>query len=163
MRGPAQDDPAPIDVVVASVAHAALLATLHDGAILPAWDTAAFATLLARPGVAGWVARLDKEPAGLLLARSVAGEAEILTLAVRPSARRRGVARALLATMFQALAAQRIGRVVLEVAEANEAARALYLAYGFAPVGRRAAYYGGAAGSDALLLARHVADIEAGG
>ncbi|MEX2295884.1 MAG: GNAT family N-acetyltransferase [Dongiaceae bacterium] len=142
-----------IAVAVASPAHAALFAALHEKAILPAWDTSSFATLLAQPGVAGWIATHAAEPVGLLLARMAGGEAEILTLAVDVECRRRGVARALLATLFEAIATQNVGRIFLEVAESNYAARALYAAHGFLPVGRRAAYYGATPGSDALVLA----------
>jgi ribosomal-protein-alanine N-acetyltransferase len=113
--------------------------------------------LLAHPGVAGWIASLDGEPAGLLLVRCADAEAEILTHAVRPASRRRGIARALLATMLDTVAAQDAARIFLEVAETNAAARALYSAHGFAAVGRRPAYYGSGVGSDALVLARDVA------
>ncbi|MEX0808447.1 MAG: GNAT family N-acetyltransferase [Dongiaceae bacterium] len=142
-----------IAMVITSPAHAPLFAALHEQAIEPAWDAASFATLLAQPGVAGWIATSEGEPVGLLLARMAGGEAEILTLAVVPAHRRRGVARALLATLFDAIAVENVPRVFLEVAESNDAARALYATHGFVPVGRRAAYYGAAAGSDALMLA----------
>jgi ribosomal-protein-alanine N-acetyltransferase len=146
-----------IDVAAAALPHAALLAALHRDAIDPAWRESEFASLLAQPGVAGWIASLDDKPAGLLLVRCGGGESEILTLAVRPASRRRGIARALLTTMFEMLATQNIARIFLEVAETNAAARALYSAQGFAPVGRRPAYYGPDAGSDALVLARELA------
>ena len=146
-----------IDVAAAALPHAALLAALHRDAIDPAWREAEFAALLVQPGVAGWIASLDDAPAGLLLVRCASGEAEILTLAVRPASRRRGIAQALLATMFDTLATQNIARIFLEVANKNAAARALYSANGFAAVGRRPAYYGPGAGSDALVLARDLA------
>jgi ribosomal-protein-alanine N-acetyltransferase len=146
-----------IELEAAAPPHAALLATLHREAIDPPWHEIEFATLLAHPGVAGWIASLDGEPAGLLLVRCADAEAEILTLAVRPASRRRGIARALLATMLDTVAAQDAARIFLEVAETNAAARALYSAHGFAAVGRRPAYYGSGAGSDALVLARDMA------
>jgi ribosomal-protein-alanine N-acetyltransferase len=146
-----------VELVTAAPPHAALLAALHREAIDPAWHETEFATLLARPGVAGWIASLDGEPAGLLLVRCAGAEAEILTLAVRPASRRRGIARALLTTMLDTVATQDAVRIFLEVAEANAAARALYSAHGFAPVGRRPSYYGSGAGSDALVLARDMA------
>jgi len=45
---------------------------------------------------------------------------------------------------------------VLEVAIDNEPAIALYMEFGFQPVGRRPGYYAGAGGGrvDALILAR---------
>jgi ribosomal-protein-alanine N-acetyltransferase len=46
----------------------------------------------------------------------------------------------------------------LEVAEDNAAGQALYLALGFAEIGRRPAYYGkpGLARKDALLMSRNL-------
>lgn len=64
-------------------------------------------------------------------------EAEILNLAVHPSARRRGVARALLRALLETLD----GEVFLEVRASNLAAIALYESLGFSPVGTRSGYY----------------------
>ncbi|MDP9097265.1 MAG: GNAT family N-acetyltransferase [Pseudomonadota bacterium] len=87
---------------------------------------------------------------GFILARSVADEAEILTLAVDPAAQRGGIGRALLTHAVDAAASRGAGAMFLEVAETNEAARALYAACGFREVGRRQRYYAG--GIDALVL-----------
>ena len=82
-------------------------------------------------------------------------EAEVITLAVRPSARRRGLARALTTRAVARAASAGATRVFLEVAEDNAAARALYEALGFGEVGSRPRYYARRDGSrvDALLLA----------
>ncbi len=93
---------------------------------------------------------------GFLLALVVAGEAEIVTLCVAPDARRRGVARALLADLESLARAARSSRLVLEVAADNRPALRLYESCGFTPIGRRAGYYrrGDAAPADAVMLAR---------
>jgi [ribosomal protein S18]-alanine N-acetyltransferase len=93
--------------------------------------------------------------AGFILCRLIAGEAEVLTLAVRPAARRRGIARALLEAAL-VLAQPTAETMFLEVAADNPAAVALYEGAGFETVGRRAGYYGRAsAGSvDALVMRR---------
>jgi ribosomal-protein-alanine N-acetyltransferase len=93
---------------------------------------------------------------GLILMRAIAGEAEVLTLAVEPSHRRRGVARALLRAGLTQAAASGAEEVFLEVAADNVAALALYRAEGFREAGHRGGYYrrpGGAA-VDALVLRR---------
>ena len=116
-----------------------------------AWGAAEFAGLLASPG-----AILLGDARAVLLLRVVASEAEVLTLATDPAHRRRGLARALLAA-FEARAMDAGAvRAVLEVAEDNEAARALYEGAGYAAVGRRPAYYArtGAPAAAALVLAR---------
>jgi ribosomal-protein-alanine N-acetyltransferase len=129
--------------------RAALLADIHATAFPPAeaWDEGAIATLLAMPGTAALLLGRD----GMAMLRVAADEAEILTLAVRPESRRRGAGRALLAAALEAAAAAGAARMLLEVAEDNAAARALYAAAGFGPVGRRPRYYPD--GRDALVLA----------
>lgn len=133
---------------------APLLAALHAVSFPPAeaWGEAAFARLLALPGAAGLLAAEGDEPLGFVLARQAADEAEFLTLAVAPAWRRQGVGRRLVEDCLAALARALVGRVFLEVAADNAAARGLYGALGFQPVGRRRDYYG--PGRDALVLAR---------
>jgi ribosomal-protein-alanine N-acetyltransferase len=134
----------------AGPAQAPVLARIHAAAFPPAeaWGAAAIAALLATPGTAA----LLSGRAGMAMLRVAADEAEILTLAVRPAARRRGIGRGLLAATLRVAAEAGAARMLLEVAEANHAARSLYSAAGFAPVGRRPRYYPD--GGDALLLAR---------
>ena len=86
-----------------------------------------------------------------LIARAAGGEAEILTLAVAPAARRQGVGLALVAAA--ARHAQQLGAATmfLEVGVSNGAARALYARSGFREVGKRKAYYA-AEGENALIL-----------
>ena len=79
----------------------------------------------------------------------------MLTLAVGPAHRRRGVGRALLAAA-EAMASTTATAMFLEVATDNAAAIALYEAAGYAAVGRRAGYYArpAGAGADALVMRR---------
>lgn len=133
---------------------AARLASIHAEAFdRPGdspWSEAAFADLLAQAGV------FALETAdGFILMRAVADEAEILTLAVRPAGRRGGQGTRLVGEGVLAAAARGAARVILEVAEDNAAARALYARSGFVEAGRRPGYYAGAEGGrrDALLLA----------
>jgi ribosomal-protein-alanine N-acetyltransferase len=75
---------------------------------------------------------------GFLVARQIApGEREILNLAVEPSERRRGVARALL----RAELGRGKNRWFLEVRESNSCAIRLYANAGFRVTGRRESYY----------------------
>ena len=100
-------------------------------------------------GLAGAFGRIH--PAGgRVLARIAAEEAEILTLAVAPAARRQGLGRALLLAAMEEAARRGAREMFLEVAAANPAARALYAACGFTEVGLRRGYYAG--GGDALIL-----------
>jgi len=138
-------------------AEAAVLAAIHAEAFPPAehWGAEALALMLEAAGGFGTLALggpppFGEEPLGFVLARVAAGEAEILTLAVRPDARRNGVGRALLGAVRDGAAARGASALFLEVAEGNAAARALYREAGAAEVGRRRRYY--ADGADALVL-----------
>lgn len=126
------------------------LAALHALSFPPAeaWGADAMRLMLEMPGAYGLWCPAE----GLVLARAAAGEAEILTLAVAPVARRRGLGAALLAAAMQGAILRGAAEMFLEVAAGNAAALALYAAAGFAEVGRRRRYY--ASGEDALVLRR---------
>jgi len=134
------------------VEAAAVLARLHAAAFpsAEAWGADAIALMLGLSGAFGLLAHEQGEPAGFALGRVAADEAELLTIAVRPEARRRGHARALLGGVAAEAAARGAAALFLEVSEANDSARALYAGLGATQVGRRAGYY--ADGCAALVL-----------
>ncbi|ETX30936.1 GNAT family N-acetyltransferase [Roseivivax isoporae] len=103
-------------------------------------------------------------PGGFLIAQVVIDEAEILALATDPAKQRRGVATALLDRFHADCAARGVARTLLDVAEDNGPARALYHRAGYAETARRRGYYARAEGrrADALLMARAVAREPAG-
>ena len=131
----------------------AALARLHEAAMAldRPWGASEFAGLLAAPGA---ILLGDEDAA--LLGRVAADEAEVMTLATNPACRRQGLARWLLAAFHAEAARRGAARAILEVAEDNAPARALYAGAGYAPVGRRPAYYsrGDAPPVAALVLAR---------
>lgn len=73
----------------------------------------------------------------------IADSAEILTVGVVPSARRRGIARQLLGGLLAEARRRGAVEAFLEVRVDNEAAQSLYVREGFAQVGRRPGYYEG--------------------
>ncbi|MDP1914459.1 ribosomal protein S18-alanine N-acetyltransferase [Brevundimonas sp.] len=133
-----------------AAAKAARLADIHTAAFPAPWDAAAFESLLTQRGVF-----VIEEPEGFILLRAVADEAEILTLAVRPETRRRGLGARLVREGGAAAAGRGATRLFLEVADDNTAALALYARAGFAEAGRRPGYYArpGGGEQDALILA----------
>jgi ribosomal-protein-alanine N-acetyltransferase len=78
---------------------------------------------------------------GLLLARTVAEEGEILNLAVRPDSRCRGIGRRLLAAGLERAAESGARRCWLEVRASNSTALLFYRRLGFAEQYRRPGYY----------------------
>ena len=137
----------PLDLAVAAAVHA--------GCFESAWNEAAMAEILTMPGSFGALALVGDQPVGLVIVLAVTTEAEILTLAVLPKFRCRGMAGRLLAWVADRLSGAGCQRLLLEVAEDNVAARALYGKFGFAQVGRRPSYYRRLAGTAAaMVLAR---------
>ncbi|MBS0559957.1 MAG: GNAT family N-acetyltransferase [Proteobacteria bacterium] len=134
--------------VPATAAHAAALAAIHAAAFPPAeaWGAETMAAQLALPGCFG----LIDARGGMVLARVAADQAEILTIAVAPEARRQGIAAGLLAAATRRAAEMGAAEMFLEVARGNAPAAALYAAAGFRPAGLRRAYYPD--GADALVL-----------
>jgi [ribosomal protein S18]-alanine N-acetyltransferase len=131
-------------VILPPDADTSALARLHAACFAQNWDATALTSLLAGPGTFGF-----HHQDGFVLARTIGGEAEILTLAVTPAARRRGIGRALLEAAIVKARAMGATVLFLEVGADNLAALALYAGLGFAQVGTRKAYY---AGKDAAVL-----------
>lgn len=123
------------------------LAALEQAALPDPWTPAQLAGELAQPITRALLAGDGTQPLGYALGRVVAGEAEVLRVAVHPAHRRQGLGRALLRALHAACAAE---EVFLEVRAGNTAAIALYEAEGYARVGRRPGYY--ADGEDAVVM-----------
>lgn len=133
------------------------LADLHDRAFDRPWTALEFDDLLKSPGAFAVLGEAGEpaEAKGFILCRSIAGEAEILTVAVDPAARRRGWGAALVEVATGIAAETGAEALFLEVAVDNTAAIALYQATGFAKVGVRKGYYPHPDGAkDALVMRR---------
>ena len=121
-----------------------------------AWTASQCAGLLPMPGVWLILAHRAETAIGFALARSVAGEAELLLLAVRRDAQGRGIGKLLLDRFAEEAKDRGATRLHLEVREGNHAL-SLYERAQFRLVGRRRNYYSGKAGQtyDALTLAKN--------
>lgn len=119
------------------------------------WTARLLAEILALPGSFALLAVQGDQPVGFLLGQALFDDCEIHSLGVRPGSRRAGHARRLLEAAAAAAAARGACRLLLEVADSNAAARALYAALGFAETGRRRNYYRRADGTpvDAVTCA----------
>lgn len=116
------------------------IAAIASSAGVGAWSTETVAGTLSLAGCCALLAP-GGEPDGFIIVRTAADEAEIIDLAVRPPARRRGVGRLLVKAAVERAARDGAAAIFLEVAENNVAARKLYESMDFQPVGRRADYY----------------------
>jgi ribosomal-protein-alanine N-acetyltransferase len=117
------------------------------------WTVRDFLELLAIRGASGHLA-VSPEPGidGFILDLIGPEDAEILTIGVAPHARRRGVARALIADLAKRARHRGARRILLEVAADNNAAIALYTSSAFTLLGERPGYYRLPSGkADALI------------
>lgn len=137
----------------ATLANARAMAQVHAQAFDAPWPEPEIAGLIDGLGAFGFLAEAD-EPLGMALCRVAGREAEILTLAVAPQARRRKIASALVLACVEAARAAGAETVFLEAAVDNTAALALYRTLGFSLAGMRRGYYDrGALGrTDAQVL-----------
>jgi len=138
----------------AGPADAQALAALHARSFPRAWSEDEFEALLSQSNVVAHRATVGRALGGFVLSRMVPPEAEILSIAVAPSRRGKGLAGQLLQFHLRRLAALGVAALFLEVGEDNVPAQRLYRCAGFREVGRREAYYSARKGSAALVLRR---------
>ena len=131
---------------------AAAFAKLHAASFRHGWSDGEFERLLLERNTVAHRAMAGRTLQGFILSRLVAGEAEILSVAVASARRGRGIAGALLNLHLRRLAGLGTRAVFLEVDEDNEPARRLYRRAGFQEVGRRTGYYPQANGPSATAL-----------
>ncbi len=135
-----------------------ILAALHAECFDNPWSPTDLVKLMAMPGSSASLAMEFEEPVGFVLLRRAADEAEIISIATRPLAQRRGVAKALINHQCKRLGAQGVNALFIEVAASNASARALYDSTGFVAAGARKAYYqrGGGPREDAIIMRKEL-------
>lgn len=150
-------DPFPVILDKADLAEADDLAEIHASGFHRGWSPAEIEALLVQDNMIALVGRRgswfgSRRPVGFLLVRATGDEAEVLTLAVLPAHRRRGIGRLLMEEAMRRLYADRVASLFLEVDEGNEAAVTLYRRLGFRQVGQRGNYYAVKDGPPATAL-----------
>ena len=132
------------------------LAQLHGASFHRGWGEDEFDSMLAERNTLIHLLRMKRKVIGFIVSRMAADEAEILSVAIDPDHRGRGLSRDMLLTHLGHLAGRGAQRVFLEVEENNEPARRLYERTGFAVIGRRERYYRQPGGEhlNALLMRR---------
>lgn len=142
----------------------AVMDAAFDPAFGEAWTRRQVEDALILPHTHYHLARADgADPApgeaavGFALVRAIAGEEELLLLAVMPSSRGRGIGTALLDRFAKMAEMRGSSRLFLEMRDDNPAI-SIYRRAGFEEVGRRTNYYrrGTGAARDAITFARAV-------
>ena len=140
----------------ATAADALPVAAIERAVFSDPWSEASIRESIGMPWMFTWVA---EDPAGAVIGyafcREIAGESELLNLAVAPALRRSGVGARLLAAALDWARDRGARETFLEVRASNRAAIALYEREGFRAVGRRPGYYEAPA-EDAILYRRPV-------
>ena len=145
-------------IAPAAVADAEALAAVHRACFAEFWTASTIARFLQDSITVSAVARCGAAVVGFALCRLAADECEVLTCAVAPVFRRRGIGSSVLEAAFGEAVRRGARRVFLEVAADNDAAIALYAERGLRAVGRRRRYYrrAGDADVDALIMRREL-------
>ena len=133
-------------------ADASAIAALHGLSFRRGWGEDEIQQLLLDRNVMTQRMTAGGKLIGFIMSRLAAGEAEILSVAIAPTWRGRGLSRQLLDLHLRRLAGLGIRAVYLEVGEHNAPACRLYRRAGFNEVGRRQGYYDD--GATALVLRR---------
>jgi ribosomal-protein-alanine N-acetyltransferase len=100
------------------------------------------------------VSAFEQRLAGVAVLQMAAGEAELLTMAILPELRRRGMGRRLLTEVVTRAANYGADVMWLDVRVSNAAAIALYRTAGFVEIGRRKDYYLTATGREDAMMMR---------
>jgi ribosomal-protein-alanine N-acetyltransferase len=100
---------------------------------------------------------------GFLVARVLAPEAELETIAVAAEGQRLGIGGRLLRALVEELRTEPVSELILEVRDSNGAALAFYRAHGFEEIGRRLRYYADPEEDAILMRLRLASDIGTGG
>ncbi len=122
--------------------HAEECAVLHARAFTYPWPQADIeGLLLARSTFGEGAFGKAGELQGFILSRLAADEAEVLTIAVKPKHRGKGIAGRLMNANMEHLTLAGARNWFLEVEAQNEGALALYRRFQFEKVGERKSYY----------------------
>jgi ribosomal-protein-alanine N-acetyltransferase len=148
-QGPAVVEPA-------TQRDARTLARLHGASFHRGWGEAEFEQMLGERNTLVHRLRRGRSVIGFAVSRMAADEAEILSIALAPGHRGRGLSRDLFLTHLGHLAGRGVRTIFLEVEENNQPARRLYERAGFTVAGRRERYYKEAGGQElnALVMRR---------
>ncbi len=136
----------PIDLIAGSPATIEAVDRVMKAAFNPrygeAWTPAQCLGMMSLPGVWLTLAAIEREIVGFTLSRAMAGDSELLLIAVLPDRRGQGIGATLLTEALAGAAARGATQMCLEM-RANNPATRLYRRAGFVKRGERRGYYAG--------------------
>ena len=131
--------------------HVPQVAALEKLCFADPWSENSVASELNNDLALWLVAMNDDTVVGYIGSQTVAGETDVMNIAVHPDWRRRGIAQSLIECLVVELKNRGSEALMLEVRASNAPAIALYEKLGFRQVGRRPNYYRNPK-EDALIL-----------
>ncbi len=144
-----------IQIAEVSEQEAAAIARLEQIIFSDAWSVQAIQETWRQPCALVAGAKLGRSLVGYGILYYVAGEGEIVRIAVDASVRRQGVAGRLLKHLEDSCKKKGGVRLLLDVRESNSAAIAFYKKYGFTEDGIRKKFYTNPA-ENAILMSRRI-------
>ncbi len=118
-----------------------VIASLHALCFDDYWTPEVLNNLILGSGVFGYLIQDGGSVLGFIICRSVGTEGEILSLAISPHVRRKGLGSRLINEAKYYAIKNKLNALFLEVAEDNFPAKYLYSKIGFSKVGQRSKYY----------------------
>lgn len=139
----------------ATESDAAELAAISEESLHYFWNEKDFAEAVVYSQAEVYVCESDAEMLGYVILYHAADEGEVPSIAVRPSARRRGVGSFLLRELMGKGGELGVRKIFLEVRESNEPAQGLYESAGFLRVGVRKDFYDNPR-EDAMIMVKEL-------
>ncbi|MEP3227386.1 MAG: ribosomal protein S18-alanine N-acetyltransferase [Parasphingorhabdus sp.] len=149
---PPHDDPSAVNeasiiaLEYAGMEKLKLVMAIMNSAFSPlygeSWNEHQCRSMLCLPGTQLMIANIEDESCGFAISRSLAGEEELLMIAVSPQHQGHGIGIALLERLLDDAVRNGVSAVFLEV-RSNNPAQNLYQRLGFEKIGTRPAYYTG--------------------
>lgn len=133
---------ADLTIRAAAPGDVSAMAELDRQCFADPWSEGAFRSELTENGRAFYiVAETEGQVVGYAGLWAILDEGHITNVAVAPEFRRRGVGKAIVATLLDASRQNGLSSFTLEVRESNLPAQGLYSQFGFRPAGIRKGYY----------------------
>ena len=161
-----------ITLRAATKSDAQTLSAIHEKSFPTYWNHEEFNNFFDVAGTHAFIAKVSATPsltlpplgggeseAGMIVYRAQFEQADIITLAVLPACRRRGIANTLVKKALSHLSELGAKGIFLDVEDGNAAALRLYESFGFAVQRRRKLYYRQKDGTytDALVMQKKIA------
>ena len=153
-----------MNVRIAQEADADALADLHSGGFDVAWSSQDLTAMISKPVYDVVLAECDRDypPLAFGVSQWAGDDIELITLVSAPDHRRKGSAQSVLKALDNLAVSRGSDRWVLDVAEDNAAAIALYKQLGFLPFASRKDYYRREnMRVDAVIMAQKVGEVSA--